>query len=1361
MASTSVSATIEKIREEAAVFDSKDRLLSFSQKNKFQSPLLLGNGDQFFESWQTEAKPRALAQFFPVSAKYDEAKQAADLDKFRKVLKSKAEDFCNQDLYIATGFIKWGEKSLAPAILIPLTYNAENDTVAISARAPIENIALPTLDKSIKFPMAADFWKNGTFAIQKFFDALEKKITPKTDWKFTRNGYCITFYSTNRIGLQKKLTSECWTTAKAANNEFFIATIGNDGFLPKPSLFEELPYDHVFTPADHYFPYTTDSQTNKAVIDALDANVSAYAIQTLPGSEKSKAAVNIVADLIEQKKKVCVVSRRAITKYNFENAWKPQFRSFQGPERDTVKTQLSETRAKLVSYYDAVNFPLKPSGVKLTELLDEIANLRPVKTKFASDLFKNIEDVRYKKFKSMQSSLEQLAQLFFNENGVQVFNALQGITLPAVSQERKSQIGEDLECAKNLIETVKPFIESVNKSKLYTNGFKISDALVLVSVFKKNFDSEMPGFEDWDLHSNGWIAYQDDLNDLPNAGARWSSYRRKGSDIFTDEAIDANILVARNEFESSLSSALKALSDHYRRPKRILLSLFKDPKSITSDDMLIEQADKLIEIQEYRRKYKDSSVLAARLFGRDWKYEKTDWKDLADKIRHYYVFRARIKESDQHDYLLLLLAKWHLFRPLVESLDNIQTSFEELQKTLQSISKALNLSPSLEVQNIDQWLDKIGLWSTHWSAQDVYLQIREHMENISDSPCENLAQFVSDTKNANKELAMAFARAWTNRQMQAATAECPELFSPSARNRKQQGKQYRTLLDQFSNANFRTVHECAEKNPASLQIVTLSETYDSNFEPSDVTLFLDADCMTIAEAMPGILKTKKVILFGNPCAPTLEMLPSDACNMEISSPSIFFKDNVLSAALRKGIPTRVIGYTAQYADPSLFAFANSKIYNNEISQFPNSVLPTSKLQTLKIVHDKVHSIAEKAIQHATKNPSQSLGIVASSQALCNEIEIAIHELLEKGSKAANASSIAKFFTQGNLTNKFYIKTAERAVDLYRDVIFACPDIDKASGIAENRKFSICTTLAKQSLCLFMTSEDAEKLASAKPNLFQEWVRSLKSSEIGTSHIRAPESVLDAQIKDVFIKESIAFKDCIATGNIPVGPVVIDANNSKRSLAVIECDCCCAPFKESVEDREYTRPNALSRLGWKVLNMWLPLWNISNADEKENLITTIAIEQSVAPPPQEEIPLDDAEQDSSLKVEPYSVKHPANASNKPIAEIPVENLIGELKFYVDSESPIHGELLLQRILKLHNAEQNAKTSAILSEAIKQALHQKQFVKTGPFFYSRTNKSIVLRDRSKRPDSERKMAYVPPEERALLNDAHSIKQTLGVL
>jgi hypothetical protein len=776
--------------------------------------------------------------------------------------------------------------------------------------------------------------------------------------------------------------------------------------------------------------------------------------------------------------------------------------------------------------------------------------------------------------------------------------------------------------------------------------------------------------------------------------------------------------------------------------------------------MLIEQIDKLIEIQEYRRKYKDSSVLAARLFGKDWKYEKTDWKDLSDKIHHYYVFRARIKNSEQHDYLLQLLSKWHLFKQFAESLDKIQISAQELQKKLQSISKSFNLSESMDTQTVDSWIDKIERWSTYWDSQDIYLQLCEHIENICDSPCENLAQFVKSSKNASKDLAMAFARAWTNRQMQAASAECPELFSPSAKNRKQQGKQYRTLLDQFCNANFREAHDSVEKNPDLLRSFKLSQTYEQDFDSFDVTLFLDADCMTIAEAMLGILNSKKIILFGNPCAPTLEMLPMDACNMETSSQSIFFKDNVLSAALRKGIPTRVIGYTMQYADPSLFSFANSRIYNNEMAQFPNSNLPTAKLQSLKIVRDKISSIAEKAVQHATKNPSQTLGILASNQSLCNEIEEAIQNLLKK---FPNAS---RFFTQGNLTNKFYIKTIERAIDLYRDVIFVCVDIDNMTSIAGACKLSICTTLAKQSLSLFMTNEDADKLANVKLNLFQEWVSSLKSKTTAENTIAyVQSSVLDEQIKEVFKNESIAYKDYIAQGDIPIGPVVIDANNSKRFLAVIETDCNCAPFKESVEDREYTRPNTLSRLGWKVLNMWLPLWNISNADEKENLIATIAIEQSVAPPPQEDIPLDEAELHTEAKIEPYCVKHPAmtEASSKPITELSMDTIIEELKFYVDSETPIHGELLLQRLLERHHVERTStKINAILSEAIKLALHQKQFIKTGPFFYSLTNKNVVLRDRSGRPDSERKMAYVPPEERALLKlDDHSIKQMLGVL
>ena len=1362
MTSTSVSTTIEKICEEAAAFDSKDCLLNFSQKNKIQSPLLVDSGDNFFETWQKEQKPRALAQFFPVSAKYSAEKQAADLDAFRKILKSKTEDFCNQDLYMVKGFIKYDEKMLAPALLVPLTYDPEHDTVAISAGAPIENIALQALDKRIKYPVATDFYKNGTFELQKFFETLEKKIAPRNDWKFTSNGFCLMFYSANSLLLKKALSDDCWTTSKAANNEFFIATIGNEGFLPHPSLFDSVPYDHVYNPVNHFFPYTTDSQTNKAVIDALHEDNFAFAIQTLPGAEKAKVAVNIAAECLLKKKKVCVISRRAITKFNFDNAWKPPYRSFQSPERDVLKTSLKELRAKIVTYYDSVNLPLKPSGITLTELFDGITKLKPFKTKFENDLFKGVENVHYDKFKSMRASLERIAELFFNENGIEIYEAFQGIMLPAVSKERKNAIGRELEQTKILIDAIKPFAENIIKSKLYPSGTKLADILNLIDILQSSFENDLPAFEEWNLHSNGWIAYQDDLNDLPNAGARWTDYRRKGSDVFTDDAVDKNIIAARDEFSNSLNSTLKSLSDHYRRPKRLLLSVFKNPKSITSDEMLLEEVDKLIEIQEYKRKFKDSSVLATRLFGKDWKFEKTDWNDLANKIRRYYVFRAHFKNHEHFDNLIQLLEKWYLFKPFAEDFDNIRLRIRELQHKFQNISRTLILSETMEIPSVELWFGQIERLSAHWNDQNIYLQLREHMENINDSPCENLAEYITDSKNASKDLAMAFARAWTNGQMQMATVKCPELFSTSSKNRKQQSKQYRTLLDQFCNANFRAAHEAAEKNPALFKNITLSQSYNLDLDSFDVTLFLDADCTTIAEVMPGIYHSKKVILLGNPYAPVLETLPMDACDTEVSSQSIFFKDNVLSASLRKGIPTRVIGFTTQYASPSLFNFANNRIYYNEIAQFPNSILTTNKLQTLKLSQDKVASIAEKAIQHALKNPGQTLGIIASNQSLCSEIQEALQKSLEKNPNAA------RFFGQGNLQNKFYIKTVERAVDLYRDVIFVCADTNSEKGASEISKLAIGTTLAKQSLSLFLTNEEADKIAKAKPSLFQAWVQSLKAKTSFDNPIdyATQESDFDVQIKEIFKQSSIAYKDYLATGNIPIGPVVTDANNPKHFLAVIETDCGCGLYKESIEDRVYIRPNTLSRFGWKILNMWLPLWHISNADEKENLVTTIAIEQSVAPPPQEDTPVDDAEQSNRVQAEPYNVVHFAmDAASKkiPIQEHPIDKLIEQLKFYVDKESPIHGELLLQRLLELHHIDHTTpKINATLNEAIKQALHQKQFVKTGPFFYSRTNKEIVLRDRSKRPDNERKMAYVPPEERALVKlDELSTKQILGVL
>jgi len=93
------------------------------------------------------------------------------------------------------------------------------------------------------------------------------------------------------------------------------------------------------------------------------------------------------------------------------------------------------------------------------------------------------------------------------------------------------------------------------------------------------------------------------------------------------------------------------------------------------------------------------------------------------------------------------------------------------------------------------------------------------------------------------------------------------------------------------------------------------------------------------------------------------------------------------------------------------------------------------------------------------------------------------------------------------------------------------------------------------------------------------------------------------------------------------------------------------------------------------------------------------------------------------------------------------------------------VLLYRVLELHHVDRmGPMLQKALTEAINQGLQKKRFVKTGPFYYSLKAKDLAPRNRASRPDFERKLAYVAPEERALMPatmDEHALKQAMGLL
>ena len=1365
---SSPSAIVAKIRQEAALFDSKDRLLCFSTKNDLQSPLITEAGDLFYEKWLQAHGPLPLESFFQVSQNFTAQQKITALDSITAVLRHKLDDYGETDLYLLLGFLKWDGNALAPSLLVPLDFDPTKNTVSISARQPIENVILrERLKDSIALPSAEDAIINGKFSLLLYFSQFEKAIAGERNWRFTRHGVCLGFFNSNLLNLKKRY--DLGFSEKAiAGNPILNSLLHEDGFQTQESLFEEKDFDKVFSPADHHFLYTTDSHTNKVTVDAENESACAYAIQALPGTEKMKVAANIVADQVAQGKKVLVVHKRAVSKRNFHNAWRPPFRSFPDSNRSELEQKIRTMRNNFLEYYNAVNKPIPPTNVVLADLLREFKDVRPPKKKFPDRIFRGINQLDFNGYQELKKDIQTLSELYFDKEGVNARRAFQGVKVASLSPEQQQVLAEELRCAADRARELEPVIKKMESTGLFPTGMFLSGMVDILELLRDNFDENTPTFEDWQLRSHNWHAYKDTLTHLPEAGDQWVRYRRQTSDIYTDNAVDENIQNARDDFAECQNISLKGLSERYRSSRKRLLQVIRKPKTVDSDAKLLDLIDTLLELQANKKSYKESAVLGNHLLGRDWHFEGSNWVELNQKIQYIYEFRDQHKDDPKLDLLLQLLEQWHNFKELQPELSNLWNSVIELQTSIKQINKDMQLETPLESLSIDKWLGQIQSWSDNWNHFDIHLQLAAHFQKMESYCGMALVEYLKDPDNADADFSNALAHYWTGAQIQAATKACPSLFSESPKAKAQKSKEYRTLLDQFSGANFKELHNAVDNDPSVLTEVSLADALRiSDKQSFDITIILDADAISLAEATPILLAAPKTILVGDPHNPSHEYLPIDAFHEESVARNPFFQESILTAALRQGAPTRELWFSAQYSDPAIVSFANERIYNNGIKQLPPANNDIFKGISIKEVPDKIEAIALTAIRHAERHPEKTLGIIAFHQSTCQEIEDSIRAKLIAGTAAA------AFFARPNADIRYFVKTPERAVDQFRDTILVCIEAEGASGLAADHKVAVCSTLAKRELRAFTTELDLSKIASQKNSLFREWINFLQSRQYDPIvDVEPAESPIRTEVVNVLKEANIVVQEYTSKGGIPVGPVVVDSNNPIHFLSLIEDDCTTERFRDSIEDRDYVRPLILKQFGWKVMNVWLPFWYMSNSDEVDHLITTIAIEQSVAPPPTAEPDEDDGSDvfDAASKpmTEPYVVQHPkieGTAHDKPIAELPIAALITQLKFYVDSEAPIHEEILKQRVLELHHVDRAGPVlQQALTEAIHQGLQKKRFIKTGPFYYSLKAKDLVARNRANRPDFERKLAYVAPEERALMPqsmDEHALKQAMGLL
>lgn len=1371
MSKSLFSSQISKLQIEILDSSFQNRLLNFPAESPFQSPLMKENSDIFIDNWLKSGEPLPLSSFF--------GEESSDF--FVKILKRKQEDFGVFDLFLAVGFLKWSGNKMSPTLLVPLKVDLHNLTVQFSDLPPIENIPLRESTKNeAVIPKVSETLINGRLDFEKYFAMIEMATAKQPLWKFSKRGLCLSFFSTAQFYLYQNLDFQInQSKSIPAENSIYFKLFNDEGFRVATSIFDEKEANEAYHPADHAFLYTTDFNTVKASIDALNPKNEAYVIQTPPGTFVFETAANIIADSLFSHKKTLVLTKRAVTAEKIKQSLYPEFRSFTELGRPEAQKNLRKMRDDLAQYYDAVNSKTPIGGISISQLFEEKSSIPPIKNKIPDSVFSGMEKLNFQDYRIIKKTIATLVHEFSNPATQKAQETFKSCDLKILDKKQQNRLAELLGPTIENIDRLTPFIEVLETANILNESMTLEKLSQMFSLIQTYFDADTPTYEGWELRSSDWDNYSENILKIPESGSIWSRFRRDGSLIYTEAAIDESILATRDEFAEITKNSFRAFSDNYRSRKKKLLSLFREPKEIESDDELILLVDELIEIQNHRNFYKNSMPMGNRLFGKTWKYEKSNWVLLHLKQKYFYDLKQKIKDPSISELVFSILEKYHLLKNLDLNIELAQSQLGEIKKNQAEISTLLSLVIPLELIPLTEQGNLLRNWMDSLSCLDIHVQTNAWIDRLKQKNLGPLVDYVFDKSLSNEDLTSSMAEYWCLCQMQEFAKKKSDIFSISPQKRTQNSKAYRTLLDDYCSTNFQFLEENIQKYPESLQIFNVCDFYASpkNYEQKfDLVLILDAEIISTAEAIPAIISANKMIVMGDTENPELEMLFIDALEKTeyTQKMQVAKQQSILNQTLQKGAGSRTLCLSRQYQHPALFYFINKHFYNNTIQQFPLPHKLTFKDLGLKKVPDTIKSLIDAALQHAKTKPSQTLGIIAFSEAQCQEI----HQKLEAEIEAN--PSLKSFFAPKNLSRYCFIKTPERAAGLYRDCVLVCidEDLEYAAPITKE-KIKVCSSLAKNELQVFTSvSTMAGTTTVSTAPILAEWFDYLQKYKAIDffENKEAPSSLLPF-VQSVLEDNNVSFELGWALNKIAINLCIHDNNNPNRFLAAIEDDFYPRFLKESIEDIEYMRPVCLGTLGWKMLSTWSPVWVTSTQDEIDHLLATISIEQSVAPTaeevqraPESQVSSDETEELllPEITIKPYIIKNPkieGTEHHKPIPELPLKSIIVQLLFYVDKESPIHGDCLRKRLLNLHQLDREGpKITQILDDALKQGIQAKAFVKTGSFYYSLKPTKIKLRYRGDLNPEERKYSYVSPEERALLpasmNNA-SIRQMLGLL
>jgi Protein of unknown function (DUF4011)/AAA domain len=226
--------------------------------------------------------------------------------------------------------------------------------------------------------------------------------------------------------------------------------------------------------------------------------------------------------------------------------------------------------------------------------------------------------------------------------------------------------------------------------------------------------------------------------------------------------------------------------------------------------------------------------------------------------------------------------------------------------------------------------------------------------------------------------------------------------------------------------------------------LVVSQLLPSDKQYFDVVVFDEASQVKPADAIPAILRGKRVVVAGD----ERQLPPTDfftGSNPDIETPPELEGRIVLDAgyesilnALLPFIDFRMLAWHYRSRDERLIAFSNVHLYDRGLTTFPgvdggdsvgHVVVPFTPGEpgSDESAAAEVGRVVELILEHAEKRPEQSLGVIAMGIKHSDRIEETLRRALKE------RPDLERFFDESR-QERFFVKNLERVQGDERDAI---------------------------------------------------------------------------------------------------------------------------------------------------------------------------------------------------------------------------------------------------------------------------------------------------------------------------------------